>query len=356
MIILSLVCALILVGCSMSVSTEESSAESSAEENFLEELATKETEAESESSEIKLPVHVGGGTVMKTDILDEEKNSIARKTLTYAGEDISMDFYLNFQVADEKIETLTATFFLLNDGIPQPFYFEDAEQEAMYASLTCEKNELARDCSYRIRFKPAYVPYGEKTCMSLMVVVDNNYHFTYPATISGVCCSGMPFYVTAESELFAAEWDEAIPVLGSQAEIEWKYGEDSATRGKVAITEKITDASQLPEDTAFSSGEPLYAVFSTAPDADENEEIQLFAFIDGKPAALFDGSWYCDTYIDPCQLYEIPLDMSQIPSGEHLIYFMWLSEKQSYKMKYEETEKAQNTLSDFAVAYDVIIP
>lgn len=358
MIILLLLCMLVLESCNTAISTEESAMQSIiTEENFLAELETEETENDTEQSEINLPVYVGSGTTMITDALDNEKSSIARKTVIYTGEDISIEFYLKFQAADEKIETVTATFFLLNDGIPQPFYFENATQETMYSSITCDKNELAKDCFYKVRFQPAYVPYGKKTCMSLVVVVDNNYHFTYPTTISTACCSGIPFYVTAESVFCAVERDEEIPVFGAPVEFEWKHGEDSSVNGAVAVTEKIIDSSQLPEDTAFTSGGPLYATFAGGPDTLENEEIQLFAFVDGKPAALFEGSWYCSAYINPNQLYEIPLDMSQVPSGEHLIYFLRLMpECQYYMMKYDKTEDAHNTISDAATVYDVIVP
>lgn len=47
--------------------------------------------------------------------------------------------------------------------------------------------------------------------------------------------------------------------------------------------------------------------------------------MDGAPAAVFDGSWYCAIEdVDEGQLYELPLDMEQIPPGDHLIWGLYL--------------------------------
>lgn len=338
----------LLAGCGREASSVGESLEStSTEQDFLDELATKGTE-ETEASPVLFPELVGGGAQVGYDVIDNEYTSLAMKSMIYTGEDVSANIYLTYEVSDDKIEDVTAIFFLLNEGVPQPFYFEDAEEASIYASKTYSKEELLEDHFFQVHFQPSYVPYGEETCMSLCVLIDNNYYFTERNIDLDCYCAGIPFYLTADSEAHAVAWEEKIPEWGGLADCEWNWETDSSTYG-TAVMEKLTDVGQLKINTAFTTKEALYAYFSTAKDTQKDTEYEFLAFADGKPADLFNGSWYCSLKVDPERLYELPLDTESLSVGEHRIYILDLQPWKGHATEESDTVKLSGLVGNAQV-------
>lgn len=314
---------ILLAGCDYDTpSVVESMESTDTEQDFLDELATQETE-ETEATSMLFPEHVGSGASMSYDVIDDEQVSLAARSFVYTGEELSANICLTYGVSDEKIEDVTAIFFLLNDGVPQPFYFEDAEEASVYASRTYSKDELLEDHFFQVRFQPSYVPYGKETCMALCVLIDNNYYFTEKNIDTDAYCAGIPFYLTADSETHAIAWEEKVSEWGEEADIDWDFETDSGTYG-VAVAEELTDVEQLKLNTAFSTDQDLFAYISTGKDTVKDTQYEFLSFVDGKPTALFQDSWYCRMKVDPVRLYELPLNTESLSTGEHRIYILKL--------------------------------
>ncbi len=354
-IIILTLCLLCFTGCQRR-GNELASADMESESSsvgFLTELAAvKESETEAE----ELFPFVGAETVHAMNLYDMEKNPIMGKSTVYEGEEISVQIEFRVDVKDEKVEDMTTMVFLLNDGIPQPFYWEDATEETMFVAIDMNRE---KDCGvdywYNIRFRPSYVPYGSDTCMTFVMMTQLDYHFTNPFTSMMTGGGGLKLFLTAASEEYAVSREESIPVMDGISDYEWKSGTDSDTLG-IAVTNKITKGEQLYRNTAFTNDEPLYATFVGDRCEEDEKEIQLFAFMDGKPLYAFDGSFYCLTYTKSKQLCEIPLDMSQIPPGEHLIYFLdYDTKKEGYiAQKYEKN--GSGAIPVAAYVYNITIP
>lgn len=140
------------------------------------------------------------------------------------------------------------------------------------------------------------------------------------------------------------------------AEYQWDESKDPESL-EVIATEKITSGEQLGFHTALETGEPLYASYTASGDIKENTELQIFAFMDGKPLNALDGSWYCRMNVNPGNLFEIPLDMAQIPSGDHLIYFLSFDTAQSGLITGKgETDSGIHGVGVGAYVCDVKVP
>lgn len=359
----------------------------STEIDFLQQLATEmetETEAGTETAyNFEFLGYSGSGWL---SFYTEERKQIFEcgKSLDipYAGEDISLIAHYEFgrDNIDDPTKLISATtmVLLLNDGIPQPFYWGDAEEEALYVTfqttyaqaederyyqvpgeegdydgVVLTMDELQEKQYYPFHFTPAEVSYGKNNSMTLMFVMLQNDHFSNPHTY---CTNGgmaNQFLITAASEEYEKKRDVTVPVCGKVADYV-RDKEDGDTAG-VAITEKIVDGDQLKVNTVLNTSEQLYAAYSAHTDMEENTEMILFAFMDGEPLCVFDGSWYCNMYVDPGNLYEIPLDMSQIPPGEHLMGIMQFSVEAVGLRNLDREEQVYHVSPDLRI-YNVTIP
>ncbi len=346
---------------------EESILQESTKEtnSFLAELATQETETESVA--ILYPESVGAGGSIGADIKGEARHlaeigsyqddtevRFIGQTLQYQGERIPLKLHVNAQQNDERIKTMTTTVFLLCNGVPQPFYWADGEEEVMHATFTATTEEMDTGKDFALSFVPADAPYEAKSAMALFFVMQDNYHFTAPniTLISGG--GGMVFYVTAASEEYQVSSDAKMPVAGEAGTYQFNPNKDS-NRGSIAITNKVTSGKQLDMNTALETDEQLYATFVVPWDCEENTAFDVFAFMDGEPLYAIDGSWYYRMYGDPNVLYEVPLDMSQIPSGDHLFCFVWF--RPAYEHYLVETESEYtHGVGVGAYVYDVVVP
>lgn len=318
-------------------------------------LAFVETMQELENytqEEPYFPFLVFGGAGSLT-FYTEEKEQIfeygANLNLTYTGEPITLTAKYEYEREHmddpQQITSATTMVFLLNDGIPQPFYWGDAEEETLYVTfqttfaeavdsrcyqvpgaeedydgVVLTMKEVEEKQYYSLRFTPADVSYGETNSMTLIFLNLQNDNFSNPHT---QCYNGgmaQQFVITADSKTNEIVRDITVPVCGQVSE----FARDSYTGSTlgVAITEKVVSKEQLKINTVLTTDQQLYATYTPNNWREEEEELILFAFMDGKPLYAFDGSWYCTMYTDSDELYEIPLDMSQIPSGEHLIGVM----------------------------------
>lgn len=355
------------------------------EDDFLGELAGEtETGSEAETEPLFPFLNFSGG--VSTTLYTAEKERIfelgSDLNIPYEGEEISLIVRNEFTIDDidnpAQLKSATVLVFLLNNGVLQPFYWGDAEEETLYTTfqatyvkaedeqyywvpgeegdydgVVLTLDEVEEKMYYPFRFTPAEVSYGENNTMTLILMKLQNQHFSNSRTQCTNSGSGIQFCITAASTEDEITRDVTVPVCGELADYERKAG-DGDSYG-VAITEKITDGEQLKINTSFTSDEQLYATYSAYRGGEEDTEMMLFAFMDGKPLYTFDGSWYCTMYVDPGELYEIPLDMSQIPSGEHLIGIVEFEvEGDGLRDVDNETHKACN--GAWATIYNVTVP
>ncbi len=334
---------------------------------FLEELASESEESAEESVPI-YPVSVGAGAGIGANLKaearyladtgkyenDEDVAYVIGQTLKYEGERIRLHLYVNEQQNDERIETMTTTVFLLNNGVPQPFYWEGAEEETMHATFTADREEMYTGLNWDLSFEPADVPYGAKSAMTLFFVIQENYHFTAPNINLLNGGGGLVFYVTAASETYAASRDVKLPVAGEQGTYSFNPDKDS-NYGAIAITNKVTSGDQLFLNTALTAEEQLYATFIVPWECEENTAFDVFAFMDGEPLYAINGSWYYRMYGDPNVLYEVPLDMNKIPPGDHLFCFYWFRPEYEHYLVENEDENDYG-VGVGAYVYDVIVP
>lgn len=322
-VLLFLVC---LCSCNMGGSgmTSEMVIESSSETvDFLEALAERDS-AEAENENVNIyPEHIGGNSSSSFNMY--ELNGTPQRGLdeVYTGETFSFDFVYDKNCSDETVETITIIVVLLNDGVPQPFYWNGAEEESMYVSFVQTREEAMISTQYNIRFDPAYVPYGDTTCMSLLIIDQMNISFTYERTYALASASGWVFNITADTPEHAIDRQETVQEYGYP--IDYVKGKDASDLNGVAITTKLISDVQFNLNTAFTTDEPLYGTFEVWSKEEEGKSMEFLAFMDGAPAALFDGTWYCSLDVEPGGLYELPLDMEQIPAGEHLIWIVDLN-------------------------------
>ncbi len=355
------------------------------EDNFLGELAgEQETESVAETEPLFPFLGFSGGT--STTFYTAEKERIFESgsdlKIPYKGGEISLIVRNEFTTDDidnpAQLTSATILVFLLNNGIPQPFYWEDAEKESLYTTfqasyvkaedeqyywvqgeegdyegmvLTLE--EVEEMMYYPFRFTPAEVSYGENNTMTLIMMKLQNQHFSNSRTQCSNSGEAAQFCITAASPEDEITREITVPVCGKLADYKRKKG-DGDSYG-VAITEKITDGEQLKINTSFTSEEQLYATYSSYRNGEENTEMMFFAFMDGEPLYTFDGSWYCTMYVDPGELYEIPLDMSQIPSGEHLIGIVELEVKR-HGLRDVDNEAHRECSEAWASIYNVMVP
>ncbi len=357
----------------------------SGEDDFLGELAGElETEAEAETEPLFPFLNFSG--VGSTIFYTAEKEKIfefgSALNMPYEGEEISLIVRNEFTIKDidnpARLKSATVLVFLLNNGIPQTFYWGDAEEETLYTTfqatyvkaederyywvpgeegdyddVVLTLDEVEEKMYYPFRFTPAEVSYGENNTMTLIMMKLQNQHFANSRTQCSNSGSGIQFCITAASPEDEITREVTVPVCGELADYKRKEG-DGDSYG-VAITEKMTNGEQLKINTSFTSDEQLYAAYSAYRDVEEDTELMLFAFMDGKPLYTFDGSWYCTMYVDPGELYEIPLDMSQIPSGEHLIGIVEL-EVERDGLRDVNNEEHRECNGVWATIYNVTVP
>lgn len=309
------------------------------------------TAAEEETEETEFYMEFIGGGAGSFDVTDQIGNpSLNGRTLTYTGEPVEAVVCLNQVGVEDVIEELNVTFFLLNEGIPQPFSLDGGEP-SLFVTVPYPKEEQDRDHFYNVQFQPSNVPYGDTSCLALFAVVDEACHFQVN-TMFAQSCLGTPFYLTADSEEHAVSWQAEMPVWGEKTKFDWNPSRDSATLG-VAITKPLTSLDQLRMNTAFHTTEPLTACFTS----DYATEMEFFAFVDGRPAPLFNGSWYCSLQTEKNTLYELPVDMDVIPKGDHCIYVVPLNMNGSapYTSAYCKQKTELRNVIESGYVYDVVI-
>ncbi len=267
-------------------------------------------------------------------------------SMTYTGEPVSMiakyDYSIEHIDDPQQITSATTLVFLLNDGIPQPFYWGDSEEETLYVTLQTTFAEATDSLYYQVpgvegdfggvvltmeeveekqyypfRFTPTDVSYGKNNSMTLVFLNLQNEHFNNPHLQCHNGGMAQQFVITADSEANELTRDITVPVCGQVSDFD--RGSYTGSTLGVAITEKVVSGEQLKINTVLTTSQQLYASYTPNNWQKKEQELMLFAFMDGKPLYAFEDSWYCTMYTDSDELYEIPLSMSRIPSGEHLI-------------------------------------
>lgn len=285
--------------------------------DFLEVLETAESE-ETISAEDDEPEFITGGVSQSINVW-KDGNVQGCADEVYTGERMTFTVRYFCEINNEEIEGGTYTVMLLNDGIPQPFFWDGAEEEQLIYTMEWDRQTTIDGIQCDYSFIPRNVPYGDTASIALMISETPGVHFTKKNIIVSTCVSGFTFNITADSPEHAVLWDETIPEYGGVS----SYVRESAetdTLGGVAVTEKLTSDTQLNTfNTAYRTSGPLYGMKSSWQFNEKAEELVFYSFVDGVPSPLFDGLFYCQGVIQPGELYGLPLDMEQIGKGEHQI-------------------------------------
>ncbi|MBQ7431950.1 MAG: hypothetical protein IJV50_00550 [Lachnospiraceae bacterium] len=292
-------------------------------------------------------VHIGSGTGQTINLIGKDGAPQGYKDEVYTGEAFEFEVYYDINQPDEAVEYSNYIFVLMIDGVPQPFCWDG--EEVMYVSIPMESEMEDESRISTLRFQPAYVPYGDTVCMTLLQIAQPQTHFDFAHTFAMAGGLGWQFRITAATPDVAidremCQLDLNIPEYDAKSDFQgtanWRFTSD------ISVAEKMEMLDQLEVNTAFVSDQQLYAVCQADQYTEENTKMYVYAWMDGKPLAAFDGKWYCTFTVDPLNVYEIPLDMSQIPPGDHLIWFSANS---------NVMEKQEFMLSFPAYMYDVVV-
>lgn len=272
------------------------------------------------------------------------------KDEVYTGEDFVFDIQYDVEWKEGNMQDLTNLFMVLINGVPQPFQWDG--EEVTCVTVPMESQTSHENSRHTIAFHPAYVSDAEPVCMIIVHMIQNDTHFTSEHTFSSSAIHAWQFNVTAESPETAIDRaDCGLDLTVSEC------GEPSAYEGSVAgpfsnqvliTNQPIREQDQMQVHTALESDGQLYAVFPAGYRLKQDQtKVYLYAFMDGKPAELLGDSWYGTLTADRGVVYEIPLDMRKIPSGDHLI---WIAASSQVEQKTEEF------LFIPAEIYDVKVP
>lgn len=328
--VIGIAVACMLCGCSMQQpGTVESTGQDTAAW-YLDVLDAATEEVEESTMGEEMFRHIGAGSGYAMNILKEEDQILIGNRETYNGEEMTFTASLAYDVTDSSVENVTEIVMLLNNGIPQPFYWGDSEEEAEYFVIKSAREEAAVNRKYAVRYLPKNVPYGDTAHITLLVshMIDQN--FSFPGTICVAGSSGCGYDITADAPEHEVIWEEEILQKGGAST--YVRGAEAEETWDIAVTTALVSDSQLSLNSAITvaEGEPLYGIYSLWKYSESGREDNiLYAFVDGYPAPLFDGSYYCRMSIEPGGLYEIPLDTEQLTKGDHLI---WIAKIESREL------------------------
>lgn len=287
--------------------------------NFLEVLETAESE-EIISAEEDEPELITGSDI--STMVWKDGKVQCEEDAVYSGERMTFTARCNGYL--KHVDYMNCTVMLLNDGIPQPFFWDGAEEEQLFYTLQWDSRMPEEGIEFEFSFIPRNVPYGDRASIALVIGMTPGVHFSEKNVLVTAGMDGFTFNITADSPEHAVLWEEAIPEYGGVS----SYVRESAetdTLGGVAVTEKLTSDTQLNTyHTAYRTSGPLYGMKSSWRFNEKEEDLVFYSFVDGVPKPLFDGSFYCQGVIWPGELYELPLDMEQIGKGEHQIWIAYI--------------------------------